>query len=402
MNTPKSSSPGRRLWLAVLAGTLVLTACGGGGGSSAGVGSGGTGSFAVGPISGFGSVIVNGIRYDDAGATVLDADDQPRASDDLRLGMVIEVTGSALTRPGDPLLPTTATAQTIRYGSEVLGPVEAVDAVAGTLTVFGQNVDVNASTVFDSALAGGLAALMPGQVVEVYGLASGGRIVATRIESQTAATRYRLRGAVSDLDTAARTLRIGATAISYAAIANPPPLANGDLVRVRLFTTASAGVWSAERLRSGARPLADRDDVEIEGLVTAFVSAANFSVDGIPVDASAATFDDGGPADLQLGVRVEVEGRLRSGVLIAREVEFEDDDDGDASGTGSIELAGSIQDLDTVTRRFTLRGLTVDYATAGFDDGDAADLANGVAVEVDGRLGADGVTVVAIEIEFDG
>lgn len=393
--------PGRRLWLALVAATLTLAACGGGG-TDAAVGSGGTGSFAVGPISGFGSVIVNGIRYDDSAATVLDEDDNPRTAADLRLGMVVEVTGSAVDRPSDPALPATASAQTIRFGSEIEGPVEAVDAVAGTVTVLGQTVEVTASTAFDAALAGGLAALAPGQIVEVYGVASAGRTTATRIELEDSTDEYKLRGTLADLDTTARTFRIGTATISYAGIANPPTLANGDLVRVRLATTQTAGVWTATRLRGGARPLDDRDEAEVEGLVTAFTSSTSFSVDGIPVDASGARFEDGVAADLALGVRVEVEGRLSGGVLIAREVEFEDDDDGDhGDADGPIELEGAIEGLDTANRRFTLRGLGVDYSSAVFDDGTEAQLANGVRVEVDGRLAADGVTIEALKVDFE-
>ena len=48
---------------------LGLSACGGGG-DVAGVGQGGTGAFSVGPITGLGSIIVNGIRYDDSRASI--------------------------------------------------------------------------------------------------------------------------------------------------------------------------------------------------------------------------------------------------------------------------------------------------------------------------------------------
>lgn len=387
----------RRLLPAMLTATLALAACGGGG--SAGVGSGGTGSFAVGPISGFGSVIVNGVRYDDSAATVVDDDGNTAGSDDLKLGMVIEVTGSAIDRPADPTQPATASASAIRYGSEIKGPVEAVDVGAGRLTVLGQTVEVSARTVFDSPLAGGLAALSPGQIVEIHGVAGAGRLVATRIELEDATSSYKLRGAITDLDTTARSFRIGSATISYAGLSSPPALANGNLVRVRLNTTPVAGVWTATELRTGARPVDDRDEAEVEGVVTAFTSSSRFSVDGIPVDASGATFEDGVPGDLAVGVRVEVEGRISNGTLVARKVEFEDDDDDDR---GQIELHGTIEGLNTAAGRFTLRGVTVDYRNATYEDGRTeASLVNGARVEVEGRLAADGVTVEAIEIDFE-
>ena len=64
----------RRRWLAVSIASLggTLSACGGGGTFDVitGVGTGGTGSFSSGAISGFGSIIVNNVRYDDTHASV--------------------------------------------------------------------------------------------------------------------------------------------------------------------------------------------------------------------------------------------------------------------------------------------------------------------------------------------
>ena len=80
----------------VLLANLVLSGCGSGGGDHAGVDSGGTGSFATGTIAGFGSIVVNDIRWDDRRATVRDAYGNERAARDLRLGMVVEIEGSAL------------------------------------------------------------------------------------------------------------------------------------------------------------------------------------------------------------------------------------------------------------------------------------------------------------------
>lgn len=407
---------GRGARLAAFAGALGLVACGGGGGGgSDGVGSGGTGSFAVGPISGFGSVIVNGIRYDDSGADVFDDDGNAVAAEALLLGMVVEVTGSELTSTATG---PTANASSIRYSSEIVGPVQAVDLAAGTLKVLGQDVDVTATTVFDEDLSGGLGQVQVGQIVEVYALGNGaGRYTATRIELKNPdRDNYRLRGPVRELDTQAQTFRIGETLVSYADLpdSETPALADGQLVRVRLDPVPVNGAHVAQRLRSGDREVEDRDEAEIEGLVSS-VEAGNprrFSVDGIPVDATNAEFDDGTPADLAVGVRVEVEGRLSAGVLIAREVEFEGEDGSSGGGSGSggdddddgsvIELSGPVQSLDTVGRTFELRGLTVSYAgDVRFDDGTVANLANNAPVEVKGRLAADGVTVQAFEIEFD-
>lgn len=401
---------GRRLRLAALTAALGLSACGGGGGGDSGVGSGGTGSFAVGPISGFGSIIVNGIRYDDDGADVFDDDGNAAGPDALGLGMVVEVTGSAITAETTG---STARASTIRFASEIVGPVETIDIAGRTLTVLGQEVRVTATTVFDGEdLPDGFGSVEVDDVLEVYGLvdASGvGTYTATRIERKGGTVdQYRLRGLVRDAGE--ETFRIGNTLIAYGAL-NAPRVADGELVRVRLGIDQIGGAYPAERLRGGTRPVEDRDEAEIEGLVTS-VEAGNarrFSIDGIPVDATNAEFDDGSPADLAVGVRVEVEGRLEGGVLIAREVELEDDEGGGGSGGGDddddvgvIKLEGLIGSLDTVGQTFVLRGVTVNYGGATFDDGGVDRLDDGdVDVEVEGRLGEDGVTVNAIEVDFE-
>ena len=75
----------RRSWLETrilgLLAALTIAACGGGSDSAA-VGSGGTGSFSVGTITGFGSVFVNGQRYDDSSASVSDEDGPRSRTDD--------------------------------------------------------------------------------------------------------------------------------------------------------------------------------------------------------------------------------------------------------------------------------------------------------------------------------
>lgn len=156
-------------WSAGIVLALLLAACGGGGGAGdqAGVGTGGTGTISstvtVGPISGFGSVIIAGVRYDDTTATVTDEDGNARSRTDLKLGMLTAITGSADFVAG------TGVATGIRYGSEIVGPVTAVDVGAGTFRVLGVSVSVKPATVFDDRLAG-LSALRLGDRVEVYGL----------------------------------------------------------------------------------------------------------------------------------------------------------------------------------------------------------------------------------------
>jgi hypothetical protein len=380
-------------WLRALC-LAALAGCGGG------VDSGGTGaapqSYANGPITGFGSVIVNGVRFDDRSAAVTDADGTPRSRDDLRLGMTTEVRGSAITT--DTAGATVATASSIAFGSDLVGPVASVDLTAARLVVLGQTVAVGAATVFDDASApGGLAALALGDVVEVYALfdAATGRYNATRIERKgavTAATTFRLRGIVGALDSTAKAFDIGSERISYAGFAGavPATLANGNFVRVRLQTAQVGGVWLVAGLSDGVPKPRDDDEVRLDGLISTYTSAASFSVNGVPVDASGLT----PPAGLSLGVAVEVEGTSRSGVLVATKVKLENAGGG---GGQEFELRGQVSAADSAALTFVLRGVTVQYSLTSteFRDGSAANLIVGASVEARGTLSADGTRLVA-------
>jgi hypothetical protein len=392
------SSSLRRLGAAALVLLGVVAGCGG-------VDSGGTGAptttFASGAITGFGSIIVNAIHFDDSSASVRDGDGNVRSRDDLRLGMTVEAHGDGLFVDTDSDDASTATS--IVFASAILGPVDTDDAATRTLTVLGQAVDVTAATVFDDALPGGQAALAIGDVVEVYANldVSTGRYAATRIERKTAVASYALRGVVAGLDTSARTFAIGGARIGYGGLptaAIPPTLANGHFVRVALAVVqGGGGVWSAIRIDDGAPSIDDRDHAEVEGLISAFTSAMQFSVDGTPVDARNAQFP-GGTGGLGLGKRVEVEGSIDAGVLVATTVRIEDSG---GPGGGEFDVRGSLVTLDATAKTFVVRNVVVSYAgTVDFRDGTAADLAVGREVEARGALSADGTQLRAARIDF--
>jgi hypothetical protein len=129
----------------------LLASCGGGGGVDTGGTGGAVPAGAAGPIAGFGSVFVGGVRFDDSAAEVEDFDGNRRSRDDLRLGMTVEIeSGAVADVAGQPA----ASARRIRVESELAGFVAAVDLAGETFTVLGQRVAVDAATVFDERLAG--------------------------------------------------------------------------------------------------------------------------------------------------------------------------------------------------------------------------------------------------------
>lgn len=391
-------------FLTLLCGAALLTACGGGGSSGDSTAEARS-AFSSGTITGFGSIIVNGVRFDDSSASVSDDDGASRSSSELRLGMTAEVESSGISSDDRG---SHGKARSVRFGPEIVGLVGSVAADGKSLVVLGQTVQITATTLFDDRLVGGLAGLVAGtSVVEVHGLldVSTGAYTATRIEPKPNAPFYKLRGVVSNIDKTAHTFRIGsgATLISYDAINSTVPvgLDNGMLVRIRLQKTPVAGHWVAATVNTGVRRLDDHDEAELEGRISAstFALDKKFSVNGVPVDATNASFPKG-TAGIVLGARVEVKGRAVNGVVIATRVNLEDEHQRELEG---FELHGAISAFDLSAKTFVLRGVTVSFAgaTIEFRKGAVINLANGKNVEVKGMRSTDGTTLLAIRISFE-
>jgi Domain of unknown function (DUF5666) len=401
---PLSRHPAHGL-LKLLCATVILAGCGGGGsGGGGGTSPDAQSAYAAGPITGFGSVIVRGVRFDDSSARVSDDDDITRSSGELRLGMMAEIESAGITSDDSG---SHAKAKEIRFGSEIVGPVFSVAADGSSLVVLGETVKITPTTLFDDRLVGGLAALVPGtSVIEVHGMldVATGVYTATRIEPKTTAAFFKLRGVVSGIDKVAHTFKIGngTETISYDSIAASVPagLDNGLLVRVKLQTVKAGGQWVATLVAPAVRKVEDHDEAEVEGTVTAstFATDKKFSVNGIAVDATNATFPNGTDG-IVLGARVEVKGSAVSGVIIATRVSIETEQEREAEG---FELHGAISAFDAAGKTFVLRGVTVSFgANVEFKKGTVADLANGKQVEVKGARSADGTTLIASRINFE-
>jgi Domain of unknown function (DUF5666) len=296
----------------------VLAACGGGSHDSP-TSTPATQS-AIGVISGFGSVIVNGVRFDDSAAGIT-MNGAAATRDRLRVGMVVQVRGRI---HGDG----TGVAESIEYNSCVQGPITAMNRVQNTLTVLGQTVEVDDETVFDGVTLRDMNAFAIGDQVEVscYRDQARNRLRATRMERQgtfqNGTSEIEVTGTVGNLNLAAGTCTIDGLAVSFAAIAaadRPAGLTNGMSVEARGYRFAN-GVLTADRLRDRDRDRISRPDgegLEVVGYVADFASLANFKVDGQAVNAANAAIRNGTAADLANGAKVEAEGTMSNGVLMA-------------------------------------------------------------------------------------
>lgn len=385
--------------LTVLGSAMLMAGCGGGGGAGGDVTAKGAGSSASGAITGFGSIIVGGVRFDDSAASVQDDDGVNMNSGDLKLGMVVRIKCG---KKSDDGISIRAKADSIEVHSELQGPVESKAADSKSIVVLGQTVNISATTFFEDGLS--LATLAVGAVVEVHGFVDpvNNTLTATRIESKPNAKVFKLQGTVSALNTdaAVKTFKLGTLTISYltAVVPSSLTLANGSVVRVRLVTTPVNGTWTALKVQKFEIENENRNEAEVEGIITAFTSTSLFSVNGLPVDASTAVFE-GNKTGVVLGARVEVEGSVVNGVLVAKKVELEDGED-----LAKFELHGTPApgSLDTTAKTFVLRGVTVNYGSATFTNGvTAASLsAFDIKLEVKGvRSAANIIVATRISIE---
>ena len=134
-----------------------------------------------------------------------------------------------------------------------------MDAANAQFTLLGQTVKVSDTTVYDTALTGGLASLstVVGSVLEVHAQYDAARqlYVASRVDLDASVDSYKLRGPILALDTTAHTFQMGTATISYASLSpQPTNLAVNQWVRVKLATTPAAdGSWTALSLKTNER-----------------------------------------------------------------------------------------------------------------------------------------------------
>ncbi len=397
-----------------------LVSCGGGAGGLAGGGIGGTG-MSQGPVTGFGSVFVNGIEFATERAEIeVEGQTSGITQANLGVGMVVRV-------EWEKDASGKFTAKRIKYSDDVQGPVAGISpattGTGGTFTVLGQTIKVDALTVF-SGIAG-FAGLQPSQIVEVSGLRdANGDIRATRVEVKTGtAGEVELKGVVSNLNNSPGTFTIGVTTtVNYSSVPGglPSDVREGTCVEVK--GTATDNVITATSIESddscslgGAK---NGEEVEIEGFVTG-LPGGTFNVNGVAVSVASmldSGYENGIKADLDNNVRVEVEGKITNGVLIAQKVKFKLGGDDGASGGGSgggdgggivfDEIKGqvtSVTSSDTLSISDGARTVTITVNNDTlFEDGIRRDLGNITKVDpLKIKFYITGQTSIAIKVERD-
>lgn len=342
-------------WLALFA----LSSCGGGISTASAPGTGGTGITASGPIRGFGSVIVNGTRYDDSLAQV-QIDGSVESSSALRLGMTAKVIGAQLTVPisATPSISNIGTATSIELWSAAQGLVKEIQ-LPNTIAVAGMSWVTDAGTVF--AGLGSLADLRSDSVVKVWGLPR------SVDYSQWIVTRLELVKAPQDtVSTGKVSVRGSKLTLNGMTLANAPiGLVDGQLIRVAGTITQAAEViltvGEATLLAEAGSTRASTGYAQVQGIVSSILSTRPGAPDRVTrltlgasvVDLSAADLIPSG-ATITVGVRLEVQGQWSAGTLVASQVNVISDQE-----LKSVDVEGVIEAMAGIGN-ITVRGQRFD------------------------------------------
>jgi hypothetical protein len=384
-----------RRFISALFSVFLLISCGsGGGGMTAGGGIGGTGVISQGAVSAFGSVFVNGTEFDTSNAIIIINGEEgfgdEFVQDNLDIGRVVTVEGTLNGSDSD------AVADQVFYKDNVRGPVESIeidltDPTTKEIMVLGQIVIINVITRFKETRFDTIA---KDDVVEVSGyLDDTGAIRATFLGKTgdiTTILVYEVTGFVVNLDTDSETFKINDLKVDYSsADTNALPgnvLTDGLLVEVEGTLDATSGVMIAEKIELEEElGNGDADEVEIMGFVTDVISDFEFTVGNQVVQFDVNTlFVDGIPENIALGVKLEAEGSLVDGILMADEIEFWEPD--------QIEVEGIVTEVDLTVDpiEFTIRNIAgdqeveADTDTTIFEDVAPEEIAVGMKIEVKG------------------
>ena len=337
----------------------LLSGCGsGGGGAATGTGGVASGSSAAsGTVTGFGSVYVNGKKFETNDVEVRHDGITERCSIDpsnhcgLKEGMTVTVAGSF---NGDQ-----RSASTVSQKDAVEGLVQSVAADGLSLVVMGQTVLVDNTTLIDDNIQGrNILNLVAGtDSVEVNGhIMPGGVIQATFIEKKpTGTVTPEVRGFVTGHDAVARTFQIGGLTVVYNnnTIIGDMPIPsgsnwNGLFVEVKgtVFNSGTSTL-TATKVEPENQGLGNNmDEFEVEGFVRQVDGPGDFFIGTTRVLTTANTQFRGGTIDeIVVGAKLSAEGRLANGILTAKHVKFQD----------SVKLEGNIATINGSS--FTITGI---------------------------------------------
>jgi len=298
----------------------------------------------IGTITGFGSVFVNGVKYEVASGTVVSVEGEADVVGDdssLAIGMKVKLKSTEDNN--------IKTAEYIEYDDDLKGIIESISpditgSITGSITVFGQAVYIDENTAFDDDIGNNdgnpeidFRDLEVGMTVEISGYPTDSGFLATRVDRE--------------LDD------------------NGNDVVLGD-------------------------PNIDDDELELKGTVEALAQdLSSITVNGIVFTIAESTMLEDGLIleESLIGAYVEITSDLINGDYVARKIEREDLFD-DNEQEGEFEIEGVLQAIDTSSdvSTITINGLVIPVNNIALFDG-----LLGLKIEVEGRFNDNGVLIVS-------
>jgi len=339
---------------------IVLVACSAGGGET------GTGqnpdTVTVGVITGFGSVFVNGKKYETDSNTSINIDGSDSTESKLQVGMIVTLTGSTNSDGSNSAL-------SITFDDNVEGMVlENTVADNNQFIILGQTIIVDDfDTVFESQVSAisTLEQIQVGNIVEVSGHTTGdGVIYATRIELKREIRgendEIELEGVVANHLSQDQTFQVGSMTIDYSMASfkdlTTESIKNGDYVEVTSDADLQNNQLIAATIELKKRhkeilAQTTNQEVEMEGVITKVESATEFSLNGQEIVINNLTkISD--INEIQVGKKAKVEGYISAGQrIVASEIEVKKEN--------KTKIEGLISAIDTDSKTITVYGVVI-------------------------------------------
>lgn len=330
------------LFNSCLASLLAMGLIGCGSGSSEVAGIDGSGAPAKidteGTVDGFGSIIVNGVKYETSKADVI-INGQSVMEDNLRAGYRVRIIGSIDDKTK------IATADKIEFVPDLVGSISAIDLSSQQLTLLNQTVQMTNRSLFAAAISpDDLRGLSVGDRIQISGVFAQNKWIASRVDKSTDLDQ--IAGSISNINQANQTFSLNGISVNYSAATltdiSGSQLSNNLKVSVR-------GQFNGNQLQaSQIQGLSKTIDSQIkqferEGVITRFASASDFDVNGITLIANAQTrFEHGTAADLKLGAQIEFKAERSGNDWLVTSISFEQEDNNRLEGAiTSIEIVTS-------------------------------------------------------------
>ena len=342
----------------------LLQACGGG--SSASSSSNSATASLAGTVTGFGSVVVDGVEVEDVYARVAHENaDGSYTNDVLQMGHRVRVSHDGAHNASQVLI-----------DAAVIGLVSKVDTSNKTLTVAGQVVTVNADSALGpvTVYGGGytdLNSVVVNDLVQVHGTpvydstSKTYKVQATRIQKDAGTQRVQVSGKIANYTSTSFTLN-GLTVNTTSTTAVRPSgstLAN-DVQVTAYGGTLSGSVLTATNIRVDRNQSSANTTMQAQlgGTVSNYnASAGTFEVQGTTVKIGTATVQPTGKS-VQDKAYVRVQGTLASdGTITATQIQVRTSDT--TADLAKVLLIGTISDY-VEPSSFVVRGVPVDASDA--------------------------------------